>query len=211
MTTPYLTGELLDLDRWAHDCADARDADRDPLPRGLRGAVPAVRRRSEPRGLRLRAAEVDDRWAAPARAAVAARAGHRPLSCASTLRAPWPFPRRRPRSPDATCAATSAAIGDRRSRAARSAAAHARPPHVPHVQDVQGARDRAARRHDRPRHRRARRDGKRPGARRIVAGARRRGRARGPARAAVRPERPLLERARRRAAAGDRHRRTPRT
>ena len=55
-TTPYLEGELLDVDRWATDSAILALPHRDPLPRGLRGPVPAVRRRPQRRRVRLRAA-----------------------------------------------------------------------------------------------------------------------------------------------------------
>ena len=40
-----------------HGQRDPRAADRDPLPRGLRGTVPAVRRRPQPRRVWLRAAQ----------------------------------------------------------------------------------------------------------------------------------------------------------
>ena len=160
-TTPYLAGELLDIDRWAHRRADPRAADRDPLPRGLRGPVPAVRRRPQRRRVRLRAAQGRALGAA-ARAVCSRSAARVRYASARVCRSR----RRRPRNPAATSAATRAcrtAIPVVRLRAVRLADA-ALITCAPRARRTRGARSsRSGREHHG--HRRARRDGKRPGPR----------------------------------------------
>ena len=148
-TTPYLAGRAARRrplgDRQRHP----RAADRDPLPRRLRGPLPAVRRRPQRRRLRLRAAQ-GRALGAPARAVVAA---HRHVRYAS---AQYAGPQEEDLEiPPRQAPLPGRAPGDRRRSSARSAAR--RRAHIgcaPRARRTRGARSSRSRREHRG-HRRA--------------------------------------------------------